>query len=72
MRRLRKIKVGLLIRKAVVYRVVVLFTQIGFMWSLTRNIEFSVMASILWNIINTVEYFGFDYVFAKLYKVGKK
>ena len=69
--KLREVRTGLLVKKAITYRIFVLFTQMIFMWLLTKNAAFAVTASILWNIINTVEYFGFDYVFARIYRVGK-
>ena len=69
---LRKIKTRLLIKKAIAYRVVVFTTQLIFMWLITRNIAFSLGTTALWNVINTIEYFSFDYVFAKLFKVGKE
>ena len=68
--KLRKVKTNLLIKKSIAYRILVIFTQILFMWTLTGNISFAIGSSILWNMINTVEYFGFDYVFARLFKVG--
>ena len=69
--KLRRIKLGLLIKKSIAYRILVILTQILFMWILTKNIVFSIGASILWNIINTIEYFGFDYIFARMFKIGK-
>jgi hypothetical protein len=69
--KLRKVRLDLLIWKAIAYRIFVLCTQMIFMWILTHDLTFSVGVSIAWNILNTAEYFGFDYIFARLYKVGK-
>ncbi len=69
--KLRKVKLGLLVKKSIAYRALVITTQILFMWIITNNIPFAVGTSIGWNIINTIEYFGFDYLFARLFKVGK-
>ena len=68
---LRDIKTGLLVKKAIVYRIFVVITQILIMWLITNDWYLSAGFSIIWNIINTLEYFGFDYIFARLYKVGK-
>ena len=69
--KLREIRTGLLVKKSIAYRIIVIITQIIFMWCITRNLTFSVSVSLLWNVINTIEYFGFDYVFLRIYKVGR-
>ena len=69
--KLRKVKTGLLIKKAIAYRLFVVVTQIILTYALTNDIGFSVFLSLIWNIINTLEYFSFDYIFSRLYKVGK-
>jgi len=69
--KLRKVRTDLLLKKAITYRIFVTCSQILLMWLFTRDIYLSTSFSIIWNIINTVEYFSFDYLFARLYKVGK-
>jgi len=67
----REVDTYLLIKKSIAYRVIVILSQIVMAYIFTKNIEFSVGFSIIWNVVNTIEYFGFDYVFSRLYKIGK-
>jgi uncharacterized membrane protein len=67
----RKVRIRLLIKKTLAYRLLVTVTQILLAYIFTHDVGFSVGFSLIWNVVNTLEYFGFDYVFSKLYKVGK-
>ena len=66
----REVNTGLLVKKSIVYRLVVTITQMLIAYILTDNLTFSIGFSLIWNIINTLEYFGFDYVFSRFYKIG--
>lgn len=67
----RKVKTGLILKKAIAYRIVVTLSQIILMYLFTRSLELSIGFSIFWNIWNTGEYFAFDYLFSRFYSVGK-
>ena len=67
--KLRKVKIGMLLWKTLIYRIIVTFTQIVVTYFFTKNMELSISLSIVWNIINTVEYFVLDYAFLRRFKI---
>ena len=68
---MRKIKVGLLGVSGIVYRIHVIFIQSVFLWLLTGSWKWSIGASVVWNIINTLLYYNYHYWFARFFKIGK-
>lgn len=66
----REIKARLLFIKSIVYRIFVVISNFLVIWLFTGNLKFSIGFTIVWNIINTLEYFGFDFLFSKYFKVG--
>ncbi len=66
---LRKVKLGVLLWKTIIYRIIVTLTQIVVTYLFTGNISLSVSLSIVWNIINTIEYFVLDYAFLRRVKI---
>lgn len=67
----REVNTGLLLKKSIAYRIFVTCSQMILAYALTNNVEFSIGFSLLWNVVNTIEYFGFDYVFSRYWKIGK-
>lgn len=77
-RKLRKIRVKLLLGKTIVYRlfisVVQIFLTYLYMKMRISSVPLSVLAiemGILWNILNTFLYFLYDYIFCRLFVIGK-
>ena len=66
----RPIKTKLLIYCTILYRLILVLLQTLFFWILTRDIKFALGSSLVWNVINTIYYFVYHYVFLKKFKIG--
>jgi len=68
---LRKIRVGLLLKSGVAYRVFIIGVQTCFFWIATGEFKLAISISIVWNIINMGCYYLYHYWFARLFKLGR-
>ena len=69
---MRKVKIRLLVWKAIVYRVLIVFLQISVTYLFTKDMRVSVNLSIIWNILNALTYFFYDLAFTSKFKIGKE
>ena len=67
----RQINTKLLICNTIIYRTTLLVLQTFFFWILTKDIKFAFASSLVWNIINTIYYFGYHYIFLRKFKIGR-
>lgn len=58
--------------KAIVYRIFVTCTMFLLAWIWTDSVTFSVGFTLIWNIINTLEYYGFDVIWFKVLQLKMK
>lgn len=70
--KLRKIRTGLLLKSAFCYRIFIIIMQSIFWWIWTRKLKLAVSMSIIWNICNMGLYFSYHYIFARMFRLGKK
>lgn len=68
----RKIKVKVLAIQGLVYRVFIIGCAFLFFLLLTKDMEAAFKISIGWSAVNMILYYGFHYVWAKRFKVGKE
>jgi len=67
----RKIKTGLLVRSAIIYRISVICIQTLFFWVWTGELKLAIGTSLAWNVINMTWYWTYHYTFAKSFKLGR-
>ncbi|UCD03739.1 MAG: DUF2061 domain-containing protein [Candidatus Woesearchaeota archaeon] len=65
----RKVKVGLLIWKSIVYRILIIGLQTIVTYFFIRDLKLSFGISVIWNIINAITYFLYDWVFSANFEV---
>jgi len=68
----RKIRVGLLVVQAVMYRIFVLFCNAIFFYIILGDLTKAISFSVVWNLINTGLYFLFHFTWSKLFQLGKE
>jgi hypothetical protein len=75
---MRKVRADLLLIKAVIYRGLTTGMQVmvTFLYLHQRGIvdpyKMAVEVSIIWNLINTLLYFCFDYGFSSIFQIGRE
>ncbi len=67
----RPIRTKLLICSTIIYRITLILLQTLFFWVLTKDIKFAFASSLVWNVINTIYYFGYHYIFLRKFKIGR-
>ena len=65
----KKVKIGLLVWKSIFYRVLITGLQTVVTYLFTKNIALSISLSVVWNLINTLTYFIYDWVFSTNFEV---
>jgi len=66
---MRVINKKILILKTIIYRLLIIITQIIFTWLFLNDMRLAINMSILWNVLNMIQYYSFEYVFAKHWDV---
>ena len=69
---LRSIRLKILVWQGAGYRIFIVISEIGFLWLVTGKLTFAVSVSIIWNAINMGLYYLYHYLFARLFKLGKR
>jgi len=67
---MRKVNVKAILAKTAIYRLIVIFIQVGFTFAYVRDIGKCFEISIVWNIANMGLYFVYEYLFSKNYSVA--
>jgi hypothetical protein len=67
----RKIKLDLLLKSGLVYRLLILLVQTIFLWATTGKLKVAFGASVIWNGINLLFYYLYHYLFYRMFKMGK-
>ena len=66
----RRIKTKLLLKSAVVYRLLTLGLEFLVMWGLLGKPIQAAGVAVVWNIVNVVWYYTYHYYFARHFKIG--
>ncbi len=67
----RKIKLDLLFKSGLAYRLLILFVQTLFLWVTTGKLKPAFGASVVWNGVNLLFYYLYHYMFYRMFKMGK-
>jgi len=67
---MRKIDVGLLVVQGWIYRALIVFAHVIYVW--ISEGEPRLLFSLTWGIINICLYYVFHYFFLRLFKMGKE
>ena len=70
--KLAKVKILMLLYKALIYRVMIICIQTCFFWILLGEFKIAISTSLAWNGINMVCYWIFHHLFAKVFSVRKE
>jgi uncharacterized membrane protein len=64
-------KAAVLLLNTVLYRVLIVGVQIAFFGIITKDWRWATNVSIVWNIINSVWYYAYNYIFFSFYKMER-